>query len=512
MKWFKAGTPKTRSGTFGAGAAAARSMRANQRFGVGLTTRRMPRSVWLFLFCVIPALLAVALFVPLHEVPDEAAHAVRAGGLARGQLLGHHKVVELPDGSPFNDSGSDADPGLMQVAIEFRHAASLADKHVTWPMLRAELAEPWADRETFVPTNNTASNPPWFYVPAAIGIRLGRIAGAGPFASLILGRLCNAVVYMGLGALALVLARGVRPVLLAVLLLPMSIWLGGSLNQDGPMLVTTALAVALLSRTAGPDDRFYWIGGLLLSSVIVARPFNLPFAVVMLIAGGGVKRLWLRRLAGVALAVVPAILWFVLVRPWAASPMVLGAPYVAGPLWPGPAGAIFASNDTASQMRVLLADPWRILSLPWAALRDFGLFRLREMLGVLGQLDVVLPAAAYVLLAAGLIAALLSAMAQTRRDPARGPWSGPLSLAAALSTLWLIYIGLYLAWTPVGAVAVEGVQGRYFLPTLLIASLGLPALQMPDGLRRSAEPLVALSALMVAGLLPAVIALTYYVR
>ncbi|BBC81624.1 DUF2142 domain-containing protein [Acetobacter orientalis] len=40
-----------------------------------------------------------------------------------------------------------------------------------------------------------------------------------------------------------------------------------------------------------------------------------------------------------------------------------------------------------------------------------------------------------------------------------------------LSTIFGIFTSLYLTWTPVGRPVIEGVQGRYFLPVVMLVAL-----------------------------------------
>jgi uncharacterized membrane protein len=47
-------------------------------------------------------------------------------------------------------------------------------------------------------------------------------------------------------------------------------------------------------------------------------------------------------------------------------------------------------------------------------------------------------------------------------------------LLLLIGCAWLIIIAQYLSWTEVGAVLVDGVQGRYFIPLLPFLALLFP--------------------------------------
>ena len=51
-----------------------------------------------------------------------------------------------------------------------------------------------------------------------------------------------------------------------------------------------------------------------------------------------------------------------------------------------------------------------------------------------------------------------------------GPQKWWISIVCLLS-VGMIIVGMLVSWTPFGHVSVEGVQGRYFTPLLLLVSL-----------------------------------------
>jgi len=476
------------------------------------------RTGWLFILCALPVLLMVALGVPFHQVPDEGAHAVRALEVARGQLIGRRVAIVTSGGDVVMSGASFPNNGLASVAYSFVDAHSLADKHVTRAMVNHNLAQRWGD-PIFAYTNNVTGYPPIFYLGSALGLKLGKALGVQPFLSLYLARLFNIGVYLLLGLAAVTVARGLRPVLLATLLFPTALWLGGSISQDGPMIATSALVAALLSRATGPGGWRYWTGGALLACVIAARPVYLPLGAVMVLIGWTDGKLWAwRRLAGLAVAGLPPILWFFASRAVASGPMI-GSVFTAGPLWPGTQGQTFAAVDVGNNLKVLLADPWRFVTIPWNTFSGEWHFMFKRMINGLGAGDVELPALVTTLWIGALCAAVLAAILRRSHDPRPMPFAGPVMIGGVAFTVLFIYIGLYLTWTQTGQPIVEGVQGRYFIPVLLIATLALPRFSLSRLPQRSGAfgawlLLLPGLALGLAGLvlMPAIILSSYYLR
>lgn len=471
-----------------------------------------------FLLCALPVAIWLALMVPTGEVPDEFAHAVRAESVLHGALTGFRRPRLDFAGKPMQDSGVMANPGLLAAAFAAPVGATLPDKRVTQSVLDRLRNLAWAPEPVYVSAPNTAAYPPLFYLPAAAGMKLAMLRGSGPYASLLAARLAGAGAYLALGTAALLLAVRVRPILFTMLVLPMSLTMAASPSQDGPMIATAALAAALLSRAPAPAGRAYIGGGALLAAVIMAKPVYIPLAAAMLTAGDFDPRpraasLRRRLLAGL-LVVLPGILWFAYVQAVVATPFVKGAPVPAGPLWPGPPGQVFAATDAMANLSVLLHRPSLILALPYELLITHGEWRLKEMIGVLGLLDVTLPFALY---AAWTRAGVAALAACAIRPPGAGRpalWKPTLMLAACIASVVLVCIAQYLTWTLVGAPAIEGVQGRYFLPILAFAGFAIPAFRLPAGPVLRMALTVPAIACGLAGLvvLPMTVLAAYYIR
>lgn len=324
-----------------------------------------------------------------------------------------------------------------------------------------------------------------------------------------------------------------------MLAVPMALSLAASFNQDCLIIAASALAAALITRCDdGRRSPAYWAAAVLLALVIMVKPPYLPLAALLLLplpaawadvlrAGPARARL-LGRVAVMVVVALPALAWTVFIQRGVALPVPRLA-YEAGILWPGPRPAVFHGTDTAAQLHVLLAAPWRMLTLVWHTLRVPGHFRglFLESIGVLGWLDLRLPKAVYgawtlALLAAAWADIRLRAGAGARRVAcaawARVRWTEvALMVFAAWAAVEGIFLSQYLTWTSVGMPAVDGPQGRYFLPLfpLFILALPRPAQAGPgEGVVQPPHPLAwlapALAATVTLALLPGALTGAYY--
>jgi uncharacterized membrane protein len=419
-----------------------------------------------FLILVVPLAIFCALRVPLGEVPDEGPHVMRAESLLHGDIMGHRVALTNPN-SGAQDAGFTVNVGLAYAAsFGMGKAAPLPASASTAERLAWARAIPWSPSLSFVSSANTAAYAPPAYMAAAIALGIAKHLGATPHWAAIAARFGNILVFTLLGALALACATRGRLLLLLTLGLPMTVWLAGSVNQDGLLIAVACLGVALLTRM---ERRSLWMGTALLALLALQKPPFLPLLLLPLARSvprfGG----WSRVTAALLVA-VPGVLWSLAVMHWVSVPLLPGAAYHPGPLWPGDPHLTFRSAVASAQIKVILAHPLQVALLPLTALAaHFGTYW-RQCLGVLGDLTIDLPRWMYGLWSLALLSAL-GALVSKGGPRLGGAWL-PLAAAIALAgSTELIFLTLYMTWTPVGAARVDGVQGRYFIPMLPILLL-----------------------------------------
>jgi uncharacterized membrane protein len=134
----------------------------------------------------------------------------------------------------------------------------------------------------------------------------------------------------------------------------------------------------------------------------------------------------------------------------------------------------FPDVDPSAQMAGLMKHPLSIWQIAGQTLTSAEYFNVsRSVVGILGCLNVTLSPWVY---AVGLDAILLAASTCFLQVSGRSPlYHITAALLFALS-IGAIYGALYLTWTPAGAGAVSGFQGRYLLPYLVGLPLLIPAL------------------------------------
>lgn len=413
------------------------------------TARPSPRrhadwpAEWVFAAIALTVGTASAFLVPPLLIHDEITHFLRAYEVSEGRLVpGASRdgwaASRLPASiERFLILRSEMAQGKRLSAADFRELAAIR--------LRPGKRKVFAQHYT-VPNCYVA------YLPQGAAIAAGRRLGLGPLGLIYAARFGSLAACVAIVALAIRRLPCLKSALTALALTPAAVTLYASTSAD-PILLALALWVFaslmqwLGGRPLGVSRRVALTLGCVLLGLI-KFPYVLlgmipSFSAVATRAPGR----WPLRTA-VALAVlglVPALGW-----------LSYGSRHVpeAFRLGQGP------ELSRSAQLRYIRAEP---LAAAWT-LADSAIDQAANNLIHVAEVSCHVTGTTVLVLLAGVGFPFLLAI----RDPAEGP---ALAVRAAcglafLGAVGLIYLSMYLWWTPAGASAVQGVQPRYFLPLL----------------------------------------------
>ncbi|WP_227978868.1 DUF2142 domain-containing protein [Nocardia spumae] len=318
---------------------------------------------------------------------------------------------------------------------------------------------------------NTAAYSPVPYVPAAVGIRLAEAIGLDVGDTVLLTRLAGLLAYVLIVAFALRALRGFRIQWLAftVAVLPIALFQAGTVTAD---TVTNALAVlvsCLLVKGVFLDSRLSRLEVVAALAATLALPLSKPTYVIL----------------AMLVVLIPArqygfskaLRWL----PWcfAAVGAALFAAWmkVAAPTGDGMGlmrkPAEWHSVRPGDQLHGILSDPIHFLNVFGDSIwfRDERWFN--QFFGELGFAYIDVPALS--MLASLLAVAVSAGIADRLTGNRLRTW---IIALAVLASVAMIYVTLYMSFTPVGYWMIDGVQGRYFVP-LAIAGLAVVLRWMP---------------------------------
>ncbi|MGL6291766.1 MAG: DUF2142 domain-containing protein, partial [Silanimonas sp.] len=418
------------------------SSAANRGFGHAPIEAAVMATAVVLLAAVIGAV------TPPFQSPDEFDHVERAYQLSDGQWL-----QERPPGL---ESGGRIDAGLMDYIKAHAHLPFDTSAVVSAETRGAAEAATWQGRDVFATAPGAGLYLPLIYAPQATAMATGRALGwpvdttyrAARWATLLLAA---AVLFEAL-------RRWRMPLLgFVLLLMPMTLFQWASATIDGLSVALTMLAVAL-TMEATVDERHGGAGRVaavaaLVVVIVGARPQLVPLLVLPVAVAW--HRGWSWRVAACTPALV-VFAWFAFAMRTVRSSRM-------------------ASDGIGDRLLAHLADPAGVLEIlrNTAATPKLVDFYGRSFVGELGWLDTTLPAPVYATFGTILVAAALWSAIDA--DWRSGAIARLCLLVVALGSTILVPLLMLLMWTPVGAVAVDGIQGRYFLVPALLASMALSA-------------------------------------
>ena len=382
---------------------------------------------------------------PVLSAPDEVAHFWRAVAVGRGALAPAPAPRPVPVA---------VDESRRVLAW---HATSTLDRTGRYGFADLAVTSRLTWRNDGQPVGVVPLYTPIVYLPQAFISAMSDRARVRPLVLFYAGRLANLAVWLLVIALAIRIAPACAPLFAIVALLPMTLYLFASWSADAAAIALAMLFLALVVRAATTRER---IGrGETAALVVAALLLTLckpPYALIVLLVGFIPRaRFRSRRAASAVLALIGAA-------------AVAGT--VTSSLWFN--AAYFNMRpplpiDPAAQLECIRHDPARFAGVVLSDIRRHSHFYIEQAVGRFAHNEIKLHPLAVRL---GWIALAVVALT-TPTGLRRGFRVAAVAIAVMVSAG--IVVSQYLIWSVVCGDAVEGVQGRYFLPVLPLIMIGL---------------------------------------
>lgn len=397
----------------------------------------------------------LAIVVPPFQVVDEDEHFKRAYLLAEGEI-----ILGTRQGS---STGGLVDKGLLLFIEEFLHYRGNPNARLTQEQWVRASEISWDGRETYTIAPGTGYYMPIIYIPQALGLTIGRALDATISQSYMLAKFLTLLASCASLIVAFRMVAPPAPVL-AVLLMPMTVYQAGSVAIDHLSFSATILALSIFINNSASRNRMSFLG-------------LVSFALVILTVATC-------RLQMGVLILLPAFLYFQyrdrrLLVCFALVGLATAAWYLVSI---ANTVDLRRSGDTPpfEILRFYVAQPAQLLAVIWNTLLEpsYRKVFIESFIGKLGWWDTTHPAIAYFAVSLLMIwTCLLSIKRPTEGYllTVRLPFFGLCLLSAAL-----VFFSMIIAWTPHPAEVVEGVQGRYFIPPVILLFY---ALYWSDGSR-----------------------------
>ena len=415
----------------------------------------------IYLIIGLTIAITLAICMPPMMNPDEIAHFSRADQISRGHIIGQRFDART--------AGGEIAVGIGSVNWAMRNVPMHPAVKVTREMISEANAAHWTDGVTRGGFANSVVYPPIFYIPSAIGIKIGKALNLRVTDTLYISRTLSAVAAVVGGALAIFVSGTAAPWIFTILTLPTALSQSATSGQEVLLNATAAFACACVARLVTERDgklTTFYAGSIALLLVIAARPPLIPLALML----PAIPRvLWRHRVIGLAIVIVGTAGWMTSSAPAYIHPRI-GMDSTINP----------DDFGTLKQLHYIIAHPLGFCFTLVNTTREFESNFYKALIGVLGWYDVFLPR--WYILAASINIALAFAASLSKRD---GPWS-PAATAAGVAVIGCfvsVLTAQYLAWTPVGLDVILGVQGRYLVAPVLFVVILCPSLMLPRAVR-----------------------------
>ncbi len=459
----------------------------------------------LFVAAALLGGLLFTVFTPIGGAPDEYVHMATAYQISN-RILGE-EVLQEPGAIAVRRCDADRTMNTPVVYDSF-----------DFQKIYRGLFKPEPIDETMVYIRaRTAYVFQLQYAPQALGITLARLLHLGYVPMVLLGRLCNLLLYVLLGWLAIRIVPVFRATMTLCALLPMSLQLAGSFSYDTYVLALSFLGIALVLRMAYGEGKVQ-VRHLVAAAIVFAllapakavyillafliwivpkEKFSTPRQALMAKAGvlGAVMLFWL----AMNLSMILSTLGLTAPEhvPGAAPPAdlpleeMIEAPLAdTPPVYPyqsmeqpdetdnpyyDPAGDLLPNGDSMYYYNVsyILHNPGETLRLVIRTIAEQTDKYVHSMLGTrLGEIIVVDLSASWIFGACLILLLLWSVQLPQGQLPVhtgwRKAWGALLFLGIAAATVLVCIL-----WTPINYETIFGIQGRYFLPALPLACMAL---------------------------------------
>ncbi len=340
-----------------------------------------------------------------------------------------------------------------------------------------------------VDITQTVANVPVVYAAGAAGMALARVFGADVGTMLLAARIANAVMYLGLAFTAVWFARRLRLrwLIFVVALLPAAIFQASVITADtvtnGACLLFSSVVLTLLIERTRASGRALALLGAAAAAVALSKP---TYALLIVLVAALPVTVFTSRAAG---------------RRYKAAVLVGALVLSAGTVYLGTLGARAVQNqrpgigslvDPVAQLRFVLTHPLADVGVLGRTVEVFGQSWVQGTVGLFGYNTVPVPAPLVFLVV--LTVALAAGYAERLRRTV-----GAAVLLAGCAVAAAVVSTFYLTFNPVGAPYIEGVQGRYFVPVVVVMAMGVAALlPVRVAVRTSAAPILFATSSSVA--------------
>lgn len=385
-------------------------------------------------FLIIMPFLGVLYLIvfPFNTIPDEANHASRAYEVSNGHLTSNVYKDMI---------GNKLDSSLYKVFSNDNYGKLV--NNFKYKTTKKNVKYSFA---------NTSLYSPISYLPQAIGITFGKIFSNRILIQLYFGRVFNFITFFILMYLSIKLIPFKKNIIFLIGVIPLVLQEAISLAPDAFTISMACFFVSYILYLRSSSEKITKKNIAIISSAsiilsqlkIVYLPICLLLFLIPFDKFESKKRKYVTLILIFLISSLLGFMW-----------LKISSHYLE----------IQSGSD--KQMSYILSNVFRYLEICITTFTNFSRDWLYEVFGRnLGMFTISLPS---FLIFGNIILFIIISLTSKKEDIKE--WEKWFITFVVLSVIFLIFTSLYIQWTPYKAGLIKGIQGRYFIPLLILISL-----------------------------------------
>lgn len=300
------------------------------------------------------------------------------------------------------------------------------------------------------------------YLPQAFGVGVSSLLGASIVWQSLIGKIFNYAFFVLLIYLSIKYIPFKKMLVFFIALLPMTMQEAVSLSPDAMTIaVSVALIAFILYFRNGMEKKLQKKHYIILSSLVVAlslcKIVYLPLCFLIFLIP--TERFQSKKQKYLFCSIL-SILVILLNLFW----LKISSQYLV---------AFESRSNSSLQLQYILQNPLRYIITIFATIDSFSIAYLEQLVGhSLGKFNVS-TSSVMVIISLGILFYLISKRNKNKKlhKPVFSLKEKLYILVMLLGTILLMFTSLYMQWTAVYSDTIDGVQGRYFIPLLLVIAM-----------------------------------------
>lgn len=389
---------------------------------------------FLFITIIIGVLYCFAF--PINTIPDEANHAARAYEISNGNLISH------------------INKGIVGNKLDSNLNKALSNDNYSKLIKNFKYKE--TKNKTMYNFANTALYSPISYLPQSLGILFSKIFTKSILVQLYFGRIFNFIVFTLLMYYAIKLIPFKKECIFLIGMIPLSIQEGVSLAPDAFTISLSCFFVAYILYLKDKKDKITkkQIAILSISNIVLSqlKIVYLPLCLLTFLLPKekfmSKKHKYITLVSIIAMSSIFGMIW-----------LKISSSY------------LLVQSASDKQLIYIFGNVLRYLGICMSSFVAFSRDWLYEAFGRnLGSYIITMPS--FLIFGNIVLFIIYSIVLNKDKNSNKLKESDKWLIAFVIVFIvGLMFTSLYLQWTPYKATTISGIQGRYFIPLLILISL-----------------------------------------